>query len=66
MKKVPKEEMSFVKEEPKAKPAGRPVEFDNKTVENSKSAEEILTGSWKRTVEELVGEKFSAEYKYSE
>ena len=55
------------KEEPKAnKSAGRPVEFDNKTVENSKSAEEILSGSWKRTVEELVGEKFSTEYKYSE
>lgn len=55
------------KEEPKAtKSAGRPVEFDSKTVENSKSAEEILSGSWKRTVEELVGEKFSTEYKYSE
>ncbi len=55
------------KEEPKAtKSAGRPVEFDTKTVENSKSAEEILSGSWKRTVEELVGEKFSTEYKYSE
>lgn len=52
------------KEEPKA--VGRPVEFDNKTVENSKSAEEILTGSWKRTVEDLVSEKFSTEYKYSE
>lgn len=54
------------KEEPKAKSVGRPVEFDNKTVENSKTAEEILAGSWKRTVEELVGEKFSVEYKYSE
>lgn len=54
------------KEEPRGKPVGRPVEFDSKTVENSKSAEGILSGSWKRTVEELVGEKFSAEYKYSE
>ena len=54
------------KEELKGKSAGRPVEFDNKTVENSKSAEEILAGSWKRTVEELVGVKFSGEYKYSE
>lgn len=54
------------KEEPKTKSTGRPVEFDNKTVENSKTAEEILAGSWKRTVEELVGEKFSVEYKYSE
>ncbi len=54
------------KEASKTKSVGRPVEFDNKTVENSKSAEEILNGSWKRTVEELVGEKFSTEYKYSE
>jgi hypothetical protein len=54
------------KEKPKTEPAGRPVEFDTKTVENSKTAEEILAGSWKRTVEELVGEKFSVEYKYSE
>ena len=58
------------KEEPKTKSAGRPVEFDTTTfkadIASSKSAEEILNGSWKRTVEELVGEKFSAEYKYSE
>jgi hypothetical protein len=59
------------KEEPKVnKPAGRPVEFDTTTfkadIASSKSAEEILNGSWKRSVEDLVGEKFSAEYKYSE
>lgn len=33
---------------------------------NSKSAEEVLSDSWRRSVEELVGEKFSTEYKYSE
>lgn len=42
------------------------IEFNSDTVENSKSAEEVLSDSWRRSVEELVGEKFSTEYKYSE
>lgn len=29
-------------------------------------ADKVLTDSWKRSVEDLVGEKFSSEYKYSE
>lgn len=47
-----------------------PVEFDTTTFKtdnaDGKSADDILNDSWKRTVEELVGEKFSVEYKYSE
>ena len=42
------------------------IEFNSDIVENSKSAEEVLSDSWRRSVEELVGEKFSTEYKYSE
>ena len=56
---------------PKSKTA--PIEFDTATFKtdttsdaSSISADEILNDSWKRTVEELVGEKFSVEYKYSE
>lgn len=30
------------------------------------NADEILSGSWKRSIEDLVGERFSVEYKYSE
>lgn len=30
------------------------------------NAEEILANSWKRTVDQLIGDKYSSEYKYSE
>lgn len=59
------------KEKSKPKPKTAPsVEFDTTTFKtdnaDGKSADDILNDSWKRTVEELVGEKFSVEYKYSE
>ena len=58
------------KEKSKPKTTTSPVEFDTTTFKtdnaDGKSADDILNNSWKRTVEELVGEKFSVEYKYSE
>ena len=58
------------KEKSKPKTTTSPVEFDTTTFKtdnaDGRSADEILNDSWKRTVEELVGEKFSVEYKYSE
>lgn len=59
----------WVKEKSKSKTTPS-VEFDTTTFKtdnaDGKSADDILNDSWKRTVEELVGEKFSVEYKYSE
>ena len=43
-----------------------PVRFEVKSVDVSKCADEILSGSWKRSVEDLIGEKFSGDIKYSE
>lgn len=43
-----------------------PVKFEGKPVDVSKCADEILAGSWKRSVEDLIGEKFSGDIKYSE
>lgn len=58
------------KEKSKPKTTTSPVEFDTTTNITSNASDinvdEILNDSWKRTVEELVGEKFSVEYKYSE
>lgn len=59
----------WVKKE-KPKITTSPVEFDTTTNITSNASDinvdDILNDSWKRTVEELVGEKFSVEYKYSE
>ena len=43
-----------------------PVKFEGEPVDVSKCADEILSGSWKRSVEDLIGEKFSVDIKYSE
>ena len=53
--------------EKKSSSSGVAVVFDKtKTVDISKCADDILAGSWKRSVEDLVGEKFSGVIKYSE
>ena len=60
----------WVKKEKSKSKVTSSVEFDTTTFKtdnaDGKSADDILNDSWKRTVEELVGEKFSVEYKYSE
>ncbi len=60
----------WVKKEKSKPKTASSVEFDTTTFKtdnaDGKSADDILNDSWKRTVEELVGEKFSVEYKYSE
>ena len=43
-----------------------PVKFEGEPVDVSKCADEILSDSWKRSVEDLIGEKFSVDIKYSE
>lgn len=55
---------AWVKEVPKTSAAVVAVATTNMDV--SAGANEILSGSWKRSVEDLVGERFSVEYKYSE
>lgn len=42
------------------------VREETKADVNVANADEILSGSWRRSIEDLVGERFSVEYKYSE
>lgn len=49
-----------------AKEAPKAHEDINMAVAVATDADKILSDSWKRSIEDLVGEKFSIEYKYSE
>ena len=60
------------KEEPKSRSKVEEITEDFNRYKEYKAAiepvevDKVLANSWKRTVEELVGEKYSSEYKYSE